>query len=83
MQPLPAFSQRRQCPRRSAARPSDRVFYDAINHAITDMAMILDQRLTPESREAIGANDIEAVRSLLECRLEPRFLPCRGPWGVV
>jgi hypothetical protein len=83
MQPLPASSQLRQCPSGSAARLSDRGFYDAINQAITEMAMTLDQRLTPETRNAIGANDIEAVRSLLECHLEPRFLPGRGRGGGV
>jgi hypothetical protein len=78
MQPLPALSQHRQRPSRSVAIPSDRVFYDAINQAITHMAISLDQRLTPETGDAIGADDFEAVRSLLECRLEPRFLPCNG-----
>ena len=52
----------------------DRVFYDAINRAVLLMTMHLDQALTPASLDAIGADDCEAMRALLEDRLEGRFL---------
>lgn len=52
----------------------DRVLYDAIDRAIRLMTVHLDRTLAPVTLDAIDAGDREAMRALLEDRLEPRFL---------
>lgn len=51
----------------------DHILYDAIDRAVREMAAHLDHALIGAGAGPVDAGDREAMRALLEDRLEPRF----------
>ena len=50
------------------------LFYHAVNQAVAVAVATLNIHLAPDFHDAVTASDAEALRSLLESRLEPDFL---------